>query len=106
MFPGKHRACSRCGGPNDRAPQRYCRACHAAYMRANRPAHSELSEKERMKANARAYANSYFGRRPDLREPCERCGSEKAEKHHDDYRLPLAVRWLCRSCHLERHAHG
>jgi hypothetical protein len=36
-------------------------------------------------------------------EPCERCGAPDAEKHHDDYSRPLAVRWLCRSCHLALH---
>ena len=25
--------CSRCGHPNNRAPQRYCSDCHAGYMR-------------------------------------------------------------------------
>lgn len=25
-------ACSKCDGPNDRAPQRYCKACHAEYQ--------------------------------------------------------------------------
>jgi hypothetical protein len=24
--------CSKCDGPNDRAPQRYCRACNRAYQ--------------------------------------------------------------------------
>lgn len=38
------------------------------------------------------------------RQPCERCGKEAGvEAHHDDYHQPLAVMWLCRSHHLERH---
>ncbi len=24
--------CSKCDAPNDRAPQRYCKACHATYQ--------------------------------------------------------------------------
>lgn len=36
-------------------------------------------------------------------EPCEVCGAEKAEAHHDDYDRPLAVRWLCRKHHREVH---
>jgi hypothetical protein len=28
--------CARCDEPNDRVPQRYCRACHALYMREYR----------------------------------------------------------------------
>lgn len=37
-------------------------------------------------------------------QPCEICGEEKAEGHHDDYDRPLAVRWLCRRHHKALHA--
>lgn len=37
-----------------------------------------------------------------IRQPCEKCG-DKAQAHHDDYRKPLSVRWLCRKHHLEYH---
>ena len=36
------------------------------------------------------------------KEPCEKCG-QKAQAHHDDYRRPLVIRWLCRTHHLEHH---
>lgn len=35
--------------------------------------------------------------------PCEICGDEKSEAHHDDYMKPLEVRWLCRKHHVEHH---
>lgn len=38
-----------------------------------------------------------------IRKPCEVCGAEKVEAHHDDYNKPLEVRWLCRKHHLEHH---
>jgi hypothetical protein len=35
---------------------------------------------------------------------CSACGSHcTPEAHHDDYSLPLTVRWLCRSCHCRHH---
>jgi ribosomal protein S27AE len=38
-----------------------------------------------------------------LRGPCEKCGSEVTEAHHDDYSKPLEVRWLCQTHHYELH---
>ena len=35
--------------------------------------------------------------------PCENCGEPKAQAHHDDYREPLKVRWLCKKCHTKWH---
>lgn len=42
---------------------------------------------------------------------CEVCGINEADgaridAHHDDYREPLKVRWLCRSHHNRLHAGG
>lgn len=33
---------------------------------------------------------------------CQRCGSTEGriEGHHEDYRQPLAVEWVCRRCHV------
>ena len=38
-----------------------------------------------------------------VRQPCERCGAEKTEAHHEDYDKPLDVMWLCTICHKQRH---
>jgi hypothetical protein len=38
-----------------------------------------------------------------LRQPCQVCGNSESEGHHPDYRLPLAVDWLCRKHHREAH---
>lgn len=37
------------------------------------------------------------------RKPCEVCGHEEAEAHHDDYDRPLLIRWLCRAHHRRHH---
>jgi hypothetical protein len=40
------------------------------------------------------------------RQPCEVCGCENAQAHHDDYGKPLDVRWLCTTHHAEWHKHN
>lgn len=35
--------------------------------------------------------------------PCEICGDNKVQAHHEDYSKPLEVRWLCIKHHNERH---
>lgn len=61
---------------------------------------------ERVKSNARRLATYYtkVGKIP--REPCQKCGAQKSEKHHPDYSRPLEVEWLCRRCHRAAHAQG
>ena len=39
--------------------------------------------------------------RPPACSSCDRVG--RVEAHHDDYAAPLAVRWLCPSCHKLHH---
>lgn len=37
-------------------------------------------------------------------QPCEACGAtENIHAHHEDYRRPLNVRWLCVQCHRAEH---
>lgn len=36
--------------------------------------------------------------------PCEVCGSKVVNAHHDDYRYPVLVRWLCDIHHNEWHS--
>lgn len=104
-YPGQHkrthgRECSRCD--NDRQVGRYCRPCHAAYMRDWRKTHP-LTPEQRRKDNARSYAGVYLRRGKLIPQPCKRCKAEKAEMHHPDYSQPLNVIWLCRPCHLYLH---
>ncbi len=95
--------CSNCGCENDRHGQRYCKACHAAYMREHRAAYAELSDEAKKKNSARAYANTYLRRGKLKPEPCFVCSDPVAEMHHEDYEKPLDVLWLCRPCHLSCH---
>src|SRR5262245_37800524 len=99
------RECSGCGGDlaNRHGKQRYCKSCHAAWMRKHRPKHSELSENARLRANARSLSRYYFTRGIIKKTLCADCGSTESQRHHEDYTKPLDVIWLCRSCHLKRH---
>lgn len=38
-----------------------------------------------------------------IRRPCESCGADRADRHHEDYDKPLDIIWLCRRCHIKRH---
>lgn len=35
--------------------------------------------------------------------PCEVCGTDEVDAHHEDYRYPLRVRWLCKEHHRAEH---
>lgn len=96
--------CSRCGKPQDRKGQRYCRLCHNAYQRETRPKYFELSKRDRFRSGARAYANVYKGRGKLVQQPCEVCASKvNIQMHHENYSKPLEVNWLCVECHTDLH---
>ena len=39
-----------------------------------------------------------------IKEPCIVCGTRRdIQAHHDDYSVPLKVKWLCRAHHIEHH---
>lgn len=71
-------------------------------MRRTRPKHSQLTEAQRFKANARAYSNVLQERGVLVPVPCH-CGSTRVQKHHEDYSDPRTVSWACRPCHLLDH---
>ncbi len=55
------------------------------------------------KHRARQIAYAAIVRGDLVRGPCEECGSEPTQAHHDDYSKPLEVRWLCKPHHEEHH---
>lgn len=62
----------------------------------------EAEDKEKYRARGRL--NDAIRKGKLTREPCEVCGVEPTEGHHDDYSKPLEVRWLCRAHHAQHHA--
>lgn len=98
--------CSKCGHELEdsrKGRQRYCKACHAQNMRINRPVHSDLSDEQRNRANARSYLSVYLRRGKIIKLPCLFCGNINSQAHHHDYSKPLEVTWLCRMHHLSLH---
>ena len=89
-------------------------AVRASYQknRANRIAYIQNYEKlaqqtpeGRLKKRARTAVNHAI-RSGVLSRPvdCEKCRQTcKPDAHHDNYNLPLLVRWLCRPCHKKIH---
>lgn len=60
-------------------------------------------EEKNKRKKAREIFNHYVRDKHIPRQPCEVCGKELSEAHHDNYNKPLEVRWLCFKCHREWH---
>ena len=93
----------KCGNPRRSPGQRNCRECHAESMRRTRPKYKDLSPEAKAKDISRSIAQVYKGRGKLVKKPCELCGDDSAEMHHEDYNKPIEVNWLCRACHLTYH---
>jgi len=63
--------------------------------------HYKLIQKERYPERVKAREICYEAIRTGKlkKEPCELCGEENVQAHHEDYSKPLEVRWLCPDCH-------
>jgi hypothetical protein len=117
---GRDPLCYKCKKPKENPNHGYCNSCHSRTERDAR-LRNKLSvgfiERERTKVNDRYKTDAEFRLKKNvrlitlrairagilLRKPCEVCGKEKVDAHHDDYMKPLDVRWLCRKHHNEHH---
>ena len=82
--------------------------CHSRYNKEHyRKKKKVFKERDRNYSKNKGKAKSAVGlaiKKGKLtRQPCEKCGAEKTDAHHDDYAKPLEVRWLCRSHHIQWH---
>lgn len=98
--------CSKCGEYLDLTRiflYSYCKDCHNEHQREHRKTYSELSAEQKEKSIVRKKASYRVRTGAIERKPCQKCGSAKAEMHHEDYGKPLEVIWLCRPCHNDLH---
>lgn len=52
-------------------------------------------KRNRLKTRAYNSVQEALSRGRLTRKPCEACGADKSQAHHDDYSKRLEVRWLC-----------
>ncbi len=104
-----------------------CKECNKKDVRKNRLSNIDYyREYDRTRGNRQAleYLQSYRSKYPNkykatslinnairskklFRQACEICGNKKVHAHHDDYKKPLNVRWLCPAHHSQWHEkHG
>lgn len=61
------------------------------------------SRRDKLKKTVRAITRRAITGGLILPKPCERCGNEDVQAHHEDYTKPLEIVWLCKLCHGQRH---
>ena len=103
--PQTFRDCVQCGrrfGPLDRLAQRFC--SYACKVKAQATGRCILRKTLSHARNAQSLV-AYHLKKGHLTRGgrCEECGAtdRRIEAAHRDYRRPLDVRWLCRSCHVK-----
>lgn len=63
----------------------------------------KYNSKSALQIKARRIINNKINDGYVIREPCEICGAEVTEAHHEDYLQPLNVRWFCTAHHAAWH---
>lgn len=117
--PGRSPLCYGCGKSKGNINQSYCSACRNESKRKLRLVKIQSKDfvvEERanlrkkyesplLRFQHRARRSSFAAIKDGtlIRKPCEVCGDEKVDGHHDDYSKPLDVRWLCRKHHILEH---
>jgi len=78
--------------------RKYIRRNYSRVLETNR----RWKKNNRYKINAHARVLRAIKKGKLKRKSC-RCGKRKVDAHHPDYKNPLRVVWLCRTCHGRQH---
>src|SRR6266576_1828159 len=90
--------CERCHHEWQRrwpTPPKVCPRCKRANWNVSPEAHA--------KGKTRALTTAAIRRGEIKKMPCEICGNEKTEPHHEDYNDFMKIKWLCLSHHRKLH---
>lgn len=121
--------CSKCGEDKLLAAfyknDRTCKVCRCAKVRQHRLDNlARIRESDRKRGFHNLVVNKARDKYPNqykaqtavnnairdkrlVKRPCEVCLNSNTHAHHDDYKQPLKVRWLCPIHHKEWHdKHG
>ncbi len=95
-------SCSNMAKPRGQAIKQFAEPFykrHAERLREEKKHKMNTDPLHRLKVKARRLAREAHPNQM----PCETCGDEQADRHHDDYRDPTDIRWLCKHCHANWH---
>ncbi len=73
------------------------------YKELHHKSNSKYRENNSVKYKAHIAVNNAIRDGILFKESCEVCGDPEVHGHHDNYSIPLGVRWLCNTCHKEWH---
>lgn len=113
MKDGHLNKCKKCARSDVSANYNKRRSHYQKYERARlqRPERKAQAQKYQIKRRE-LYPEKYIARNKVAnalrdgrieRKACEKCGVLITQAHHDDYRKPLEVRWLCFDHHRQEH---
>jgi len=91
--------------------QYFCRVCRSSHGKElyaiKKEKHKALVAKWQKenpeKKNAHIIVNTAIKKGDLVRGVCKECGNPKVHAHHEDYRSPLDVMWLCAKHHRMLH---
>lgn len=97
---GGNETCPECGSPKEKR-QRVCDICFQLKPAPPEPA-KRIPFEPRIIYQANVILKRARAKGEIERLPCQVCGGEASQAHHDDYTRPLDVMWLCASHRAER----